>query len=427
MAYKYYPAYRSGMMKTPKQDFRDDMQQNVDEVFYMSSNWYTIGEETDFGSETYNDLDVRLNTVVDSTTGSNKGDDWRRVTFKDTSKFVQVGQMYYFDNNYWVTTDTHAFSGITTASTIRRCNNTLRWIANDGKRYSVPCVLDYRIQENRDYSTGGSKLVNPSGILQIIVQRNNKTNLIKASNRFLFGNSENWTSYSVFGGGINNFHNQNTTDMTSGHLLSLTTGASHINEEVDDIVNGYANHGELLYSIDVDYLSLSAQSGQSRQLVSTVYLNGDATNGNVLWTTTDEAICTVDSSGLVTMVSDGSATIRASLDGDSTIYDECSVTVEAAPSDGYIVSVSPPITELLEGTSQTINVYLENNGVVQGDVFTFTVASTSVPMDKYSFATIDGNSFSVSNIEMYLDEPLVIRAISGIYIKDILITLRGAW
>lgn len=427
MAYKYYTAYRDGLMKTPKQDFHDDMQQNVDEVFYMSANWYTIGEETSFGSEAYEDLDVRINTVVDSTTGSNKGDDWRKLTFKDVNKFIQIGQMYYFDSNYWLTTDTHALSGLTTSCTIRRCNNTLRWIANDGSRYSVPCVLDYRIQENRDYSTGGSKMVNPSGILEILVQRNNKTNLVKSSNRFLFGNPDNWTSYIVFGGGINNFHNQNTLDMTSGHLLSLTTGVAHINEDIDDLVNGYANHGELLYSVDIDYASLSAQSGQSRQLVATVYLNGDVSTSPVIWTSDDELVCTVDSSGLVTMISDGSATVRASLNGDSAVYDDCLITVDAVPLDGYVVSVSPSITELLEGNDEAVNVYLENNGVVQADVFTFSVISTNVPTKNYSFATIDGNSFSVSNVEMYLNEPLVIRATSGIHTKDISITLRGAW
>jgi len=241
MAYTYYTVYMDKLANAPKIDYHTEMQAVVDDQFYNSSDWYTVEEETSFASGTYSDLDVRINHVINTTTGTNQGDDWKKLLFKDIGKDVRMGALFVFDDNTWVTVNTGNLSNLTSTCTIRRCNNTLRWISDDGTRYSVPCVLDYAITENRDYSTGGSKLVSPSGILRIITQLNSITNSIVANDRFMFGNSDNWTSYKVQGGGIHNFNNPESETISSTGLLNLTTSVAQTNIDTDDIVDGYAN------------------------------------------------------------------------------------------------------------------------------------------------------------------------------------------
>lgn len=427
MTYKYYNVYISGVSQSPKNDYLSDMQEIVNDQFYNSSDWYTIQEETSFGSGEYSDLDVRINRVVDSTTGANQGDDWKKLLFKDIDKVVRIGAFFIFNSNYWVVVNTGNTSDLTSTCTVRRCNNTLRWIDLSGARHSIPCVLDYAIQENRDYSTGGSKVVNPSGILRIITQLNSDTNLIKANERFLFGNSGNWTSYKIFGGGIHNFNNPESTTISSTGLLTLTAGVTHLNEEADDLTNGYANSTERTYSITLNKSSITASISDTFQLEAFVFLNGETVTRDVNWSSSDETKATVSSTGLVTMVDTGSATITASLDGDSTVSSECSVTIDGTPISEYVVVVSPDTNYLLEGTSQTYNVILEKNGVAQADTFAFVIIPGNVPTANYSFSTIDGNNFSLENIDKYISESLVIRATSGIYVEDISILLRGAW
>jgi len=427
MAYTYYTTYKNNLAKAPKTDYMEEFQAVTDDQFYNSSDWYTIQEETSFGSGVYQNLDVRINGVINPTTGVNQGDDWKKLIFKNIDRTIRVGAMFVFDGNYWVTVSTSALSDFPTTCTVRRANNTLRWIdLDDGAKYDFPCVLDYIIQENRDYATAGSKFVNPSGLLQVITQLNATTNKIKPSIRFLFGNQDNWTAYEVFGGGVNNFNNPTATIGSTG-ILKLSMGVSHVNTDIDDLVNGYALAGKLVYLVELDKSAISGEVSDTFDLSATVTLNGDTVTRSVDWESDDEDVATVSSSGLVTFIATGSATITASLAGDSSIYDTCSVTVNTTPISEYVVVFTPETNYILEGNTQQYAVTLEKNGVTQADVFTFAIVAGTVPTDHYTFTSIDGNNFSVENIEKYVGEDLVVRATSGIYTKDISIFLKGAW
>ena len=426
MAYTYYNVYQENLAKTPKTSYHEEMQEFVDDMFYDSSDWYTIEEETSFASGVYSDLDVRINHVVNASTGKNQGDDWKNIIFKDIDKTIKIGALFQFDNNYWVTVNTGALSNLTSTCTVRRCNNTLRWIDMDGAKHKIPCVLDYFISENRDYSTGGSKVVNPSGLLQVITQLNDNTNLIVANDRFLFGNPSNWTAYDVNGGGIHNFNNAETETILTEGMLNLTMSVVQDNVEVDDVAEGYANASERSYTLSLDKTSISGIPTDTFQLEAEVFLNEETVSRTVIWVSDTESVATV-SDGLVTFVSAGAATITASLSGDSTISDTCGVTVNTTPISEYVVGVDPNENYLLEGETETYAVTLELNSATQADVFAFAVVAGNVPTDHYAFATIDGNSFSLENVERYVEESLVIRATSGIHTKDISIALRGAW
>jgi len=427
MVYKYYTPYLDSLSHTPKQDWSDGLQAIVDDQFYNSSDWYTVQEETSFASGEYQDIDVRINHVVSTTTGANRGDDWKRLLFKDLTKSIRVGAMFLFNDNYWITVNTDSLSSLGSIATVRRCDNTLRWIDASGGRHKVPCVLDYDIQENRDYASGTSKFVNPSGILGVISQLNSETNLIKSSTRFLFGNPSNWTAYRVQGGGINNFHNPTTNDFSTTGILKLTLSTYQKNMAMDDLVNGYASYTDNVYTISLNNQSISGSIGDTYQLSAIVYDSGVVVPRTVVWSSNDVLIATVSSSGLLTLVDTGSATITASLDGDVTVYDDCSVSVDGTPISEYDVVISPTQNYILEGDTQIYDVTLELNGATQVDTFTFTDISDDSISSNYNFDVVDGNSFSIDNIEKSPTQKVVIRATSGIHTKDISIDLSGAW
>lgn len=424
---EYLDAYLSIASKSPKTQMRDDYQEELNQLFYESTDWFTIKEETTFGSFIFSDIDVRINNVVAGRTGLPQGDDYKVILFKSMSHAVKVGYLYYFDNNYWVVINTTKTKALTPSATVKRCNNVLRWKDSSGAIYTEPCSIDYGIKENRDYSTAGSAVVNPSGMILVTAQLNSRTNKIKSPMKFLFGNANNWTAYRVMGAGVENINNVETTDNNSFGFVKLTMNADYVNEQTDDIVNGIADRYDNAYGIALSESSIDGNVSDSIQLYATVTMNGETVSRTVNWASSDEDVATVDSSGNVTFVDIGTCTITASLDGDTDVYDTCSVNVISAPAEQYQVLISPDTNYILEGDTQSYNVTLLYNSVAQPDTFTFSIVAGNIPTENYTFTTIDGNNFSVENIKRYSGEKLVVQCVSGANTRLYEIALKGAW
>lgn len=426
MTNKYTDAFLYSA-KPPIGEWKDSLQEQVSKSFYNSSNWMQIQQEEPFGSKIWVEVDARINHLVNPTTGLNWGDDWKKLLFEDIQKELLIGTMFYFSNNYWLIVNAETIGNITSNAIVRRCNNLLRWVDADGGKHAQPCVLDYEIQENRDYATAGSALINPSGILSIATQLNSESNAIYPNQRFLFGNADNWTAYRVFGGGINNFMNLQTSDVDTAGLLMLSVGVTQLNDHTDDIVNGYADLEEREFVLNIVESSISGNIATTIQLTADLTKDGLTHDGTVLWSSSDVSIATVSSSGLVTFVADGTCTITAEMENRPDVSDTCPVTVTAAPVSEYQIVLSPAVNYVYEGQTTVFSAYLVLNGSVQPDAFTFSLNPNTVPSTNYAFNALTGNTFSIQNITMYLEDTLEITCQSGAHSKVVEVQLKGMW
>lgn len=428
MAYPFMSAGSLISNKTPKQDYIDLVQETLNKQFYNASDVFTIQEETSVGSGQYQNVDVRVNNVINPTTADNVEDDFKKLIFPDLDHSVNLGRFYLFDDNYWITTNVDKIKSLAQTVIIRRCNNVLRWIDEQtGALYEEPCSISYLIKENRDYSTAGSAIVVPSGMVDCFFQINTRTNKIKPNQRFLFGNPNNWTSYRVEGGGINNFNNQKTLDNNSATLGRYGLSVDFINEQTDNLTLGIANAYTNIYEISLNQSIGSGGISQVIQLEATVTLNGETVERNTSWSSSNTSVATVNSDGLVTIVSTGTSTITCSLENNETVLDTCVITGTGSPVDNYQVIFSPDSNHVLEGAEKTWEVYLYKNNFQQADVFAFSLDSNTVPSENYTYTVLDGNSFKIKNIEKFLSDSLEITATSGSYNKTISVNLRGAW
>lgn len=426
-----YPFMAAGSVlnnQNPKETYTKLLQQTLNKEFYNSTDWYTVEEETVLRSETYQNVDVRINNVVAPTTGDNVEDDYKKILFKELNHSVDLGRLYRFDSNFWLTINVDKIKTLFQTVVVKRCNNVLRWLDEEtGALYEVPCSIGYLIKENRDYATAGSAVVVPSGMVDCYFQINSKTNKIKPNQRFLFGNPSNWTAYRVEGGGINNFNNQETFDNNSAALGRFSLAVDFVNKQTDDLVNGIANAYDNQYVVTLDQSSISGNATQTIQLRASVTLNGESVVRTLIWSSNNTSIATVNSSGLVTLVSAGSCIITCSLSNNSSVYDTTSVTVGVSPVDNYQVVVSPDKNYILEGQEQTWLIYLYKNNVQQADTFSFSLDSNTVPSSNYIYTVLGDNSFKIKNIKMFLTDNLEITATSGLYSKTIIVSLNGAW
>jgi hypothetical protein len=423
---KYFPL--SPVSATGSQIKIDDYKYAGHILFTDSTDVFTIQRETSFASQTYQNIDVRVTPVINLSTGEKRGDDWKQLIFDPYETFVPtIGSLFYFDDNYWICTFTDNIKSTLLNIIIRRCNEQLRWVDDNGVIYQEPICVDYDITGTRDL-VRQDDMVLPQGYCDCFVQLNTRTELVKPNQRFLFGRPKQRVCWKLFGNGIMNSQNQQTLSDTTARLMTLTMGGYQYNEQTDNLTLGIADYYKQVYSISLSASSITGNVGETYPLNATLLCNSLPTSGSLTYTTSSSTISTISSSGLLTLNTAGSTIATAYMGGNPTITASALVTVTASGTTTNEVRVTPSTnTQILEGESQTFTSYLYTNGVQQADVFTFTLANANVPVANYTMDTITNNSFKITNVNMYLDYPLLINAVSGSYTKQISIMLAGAF
>ena len=177
------------------------------------------------------------------------------------------------------------------------------------------------------------------------------------------------------------------TVSSTGLVTAKSTGNAVITAKTSDGTNLSATCNitvkRLATSISLNKTSATLYLDQTVQLTATVSPN-NATDRSVVWSSSDNSIATVSSTGLVSAIATGNATITATTADGSNLSATCEITVNA-----YVTSLTLDQSEvtILEGdtitltptilptfaTNQTIywssnntGVATVNNGVVVG-------------------------------------------------------------
>jgi hypothetical protein len=422
--YKYFVSGSSALLLSPRENYINAYQAFIDEQFYNSTTAYTIQEETVFSSGSYVDVEVRVNKVINATTGEKLGDDFKLIIFKDLQHASGIGVKYFFSDSYWLVINSEIIKNVTASCTIRRCNNILRWMDADGNLFSEPCAIEYKMSGVSDDSRLSNPVI-PSGYIQVYAQLNDRTKKIKGNQRFLFGSSSNRICYKVQGNGVRNFLNQQTMDDESGKLLMLQMEIGYVNDEVDDLVNGIADANEFDYLLSISPSSISGSAGNTYQLIADLTLNGISVDKPLTYRSSASPIATVTGSGLVTLVSSGSCYVSGCMVNNNSASANVLITVSGSSGVAQEIRIDPTPTFILEKDTITYNCYLYLNGVIQANTFVF-IAGSAVSTDHYTM-TSTGNSVTISNDKKYLLSPLTIDCTSGSYTRQIEIALKGSW
>lgn len=407
----FYQAYLS-IAQSPSLQIREDYQEVVNSEFAVASDLYTIEEELVFGTQLFTNTEARINHAINTTTGSKLGDDYRQFIFEDFTHAKGLGYRYRFNNNIWLCMNSDLYKYVTASTTVRRCNNILKW----KDQYSVirqePCVIDYAYSGTQvDFD----QAINiPSGNLVVTVQYNQYTSGIKINDRFIFGSQ-------VFKvKSLNDFFQNQTGLNSTTPLLYLNVYKDSI-AKGDDLVNGIAKN-DVDYTIELNTSSISQSVGYTTQLIATVKRNGEVYSTPITWSSSNTSIATVDNNGNINLIANGSCIIQATMQENSTVFTTCSVVVQTSPAILKEIRFNPNITELLQNQSQTFTAYLYTNGIQQ--VGTVTFAFSGATSDKYTITNVGNNTFTVNNINMS-SVPLTVTGTNGTTNDSIQIKLKG--
>lgn len=114
--------------------------------------------------------------------------------------------------------------------------------------------------------------------------------------------------------------------------------------------------------------ALNMTVGDNSTLTATIYPDG-ATNKKVTWASLDSSIATVDQSGKVVAVAEGTTTIEAALDYDNTIKASCTVVVSAVSHQEFVDFKALDLQEQLSFNYKYSNEFEPTTSIVSGNTY----------------------------------------------------------
>ena len=295
---------------------------------------------------------------------------------------------------------------------IERCNIRLKWQDIDGAIHGYPAVAKEKLTSNKfDFS---SDININQGKLTINVRYNENTRLIPINKRFLFGDP--YQAFKVI----------SLVNYTDTNTLGIDMVIDNISP-TDDLEIGIANYNSYLYSVDILESDFQQIVGYNSQLHYETRINDVVTPLDVVWESSDNNIGTIDQLGNIELLSVGIVVFTCYLSGDPFVKDTINVTCTNTPVNIVDIVIFPIVSDILESETQNFTTKKLINNVDSGEILNIDDITTNIPMGHYIYSS-GVNSFSISNVKMYLSEKVKIKVYdnSGNE-KTISISLKGLW
>lgn len=178
---------------------------------------------------------------------------------------------------------------------------------------------------------------------------------------------------------------QETFSLAAGYYFVVCSGTASNTYFTQLIVGGSTPVTPAVSSITVTPTSITLEPNGTQQLTATVNATPSSADKTVTWNTSNASVATVSTTGLVTAVAQGSATITATSNLDNTKSGTCTVTVNppAAPIEVESISMKSATTIGI-GSSETLAVTYNPTDANTGKALTWS-------SDNEAVATVDAN------------------------------------
>ncbi len=384
---RYYDNYLKNLAQTPNDEYRGLRQAIISSCFEDTTLLSDKIEEEDNFNFEFHPIQAWIGTVTDAITNVEKDvRDYRYLYFEDCTHDVPRGKYYKFDNNYWLVYENSTELEAQSNCKIRRCNNKLKWYNENGELKIYPCILDYTLSATNPKITKNINTV--GGRVTIIIQGNKDTHRLKKNQRFIFnGVPYRFDAY--------NNYMQNDYVSEKVPLLFLDCTIDEIQPN-DDLENNIANVGEYVYKIKIKEESFEQIKGFKGKLSAIVTVNGEVTDKNIIWTSSNKNIIFVDEYGNYELLgNDGeSANITASIE-NSNISDTITISIKSSIILKDDIVIEPIIESLGLHDSVEISANLYKNGIKQDDIV--NCVASELPDDYYDLISEIDNVFILTN------------------------------
>lgn len=280
---------------------------------------------------------------------------------------------------------------------------TLKWQIN----YVIYETLTI-ISNKSGFTTTDQYMTLPKGEFRLIMPHNSTTSTIERDQRFLFNNSAYKTTF---------VNRMNDT------LLEVFVSEDQINKTTDNLELMIADYQTITYTLEVSPLTISVDAEATSQINAVLYKNGSVVeNPSISYISSNESICTVNSNGLITGVTEGSTIITVSSEGETQTVN---VDVAAVPSDNFTGTITGASSMKIGQTESYTVEWFNNGSTITDSIDTITVSDESL-------ATLNKtgtNSFDViANSDMVLGEVVVtVTSVTNAIETSKTITIESLW
>lgn len=364
---------------------------------------------------------IRLSDVVKPTAAiQRRFDDYKMLLVADRDiDYLMPGSKVVTMGSTWLVVNPMNVSGSDGMSLVRRCNAVWNYLDYYGNVVSEPIIVENQRANANDSDTQNSQLIS-KGYFNVICQYNDATRQIDTNTRLILGTG----AYRVTG--YSDFETEFTGDYGTVRTLSFTVRYEEPNDAIDDMVNHVA--GGKVFSWEVFVIGPAGMTvGSSASFTAKSVRNGeDAPESGdypvgYIWSSDDESVLTVDADGLVTAVSEGTATITASLEQNPANFAEFTVDVTETADGVDFTSTVPASLAAYESTAISAAYFEDGEETDDPIVWVLTGADENA----YShLVSTDGKSVSIDCFG-YSETPLTVTANYGEYSASAQIELEG--
>lgn len=328
---------------------------------------------------------LRASLLVEPTTGDELSSTWQKIVILDKNiNYLSNGAYVRFNNSTWIVFNPENVAQEIGVAVVAKCTTTYNnydWYGNLVKTpmYFAKGMMLASEPFFQEYS------ILPDGYNHAILQLNEATKGIINNTRIILGKSAFVVS------GLVDFAREFTDDEDSVHVLRTDIRATET-MPADDLINHVAEGDNFDVQIIVSGLDRVTE-GMTSALTATMQRNGvltEATEEHPItytWESSNESIATVDANGIVTAVSEGTCTIRATLVQNTNVHTNFAITVEGLIIQDYVAFVTAVPETMFAYDTLVLKASYFENGIETEDSVSFFVSGAS--------CTADGNELTI--------------------------------